>query len=86
MIGAKLTLGVATRQKIVDSSKGVGTRSVFIESALTDVVLGGPGVTSATGMLVADLSPGISFDCGSDDLYAISATGGDIYVLYPENC
>ena len=83
MIGTKITLVAATATKIVTG--GVGSRSVFIESALTDVVLGGPTVTSATGCLVGDLSPGLTFPTGNDDLWAVSATGGVIYVLYPEN-
>ena len=83
MIGLKITLVAATPTKI--ASGGVGNRSVQIGSALTDLVLGGPTVTSATGFLVADLDPPIAFDCGRDDLWAISATGGVIYVLYPEN-
>lgn len=86
MIGSKITLVADVVTKIADSTKGVGTRSVYIESALTDVVLGGPAVAVATGCAVADLSPGISFDCGSDDLWAISHGGGVIYVQYPENC
>lgn len=86
MIGAKLTLVADTPQKIVDATKGVGTRSVTIESALTDVELGGPAITVGTGCLVADLSPGVSFDCGSDALWAVSHAGGVIYVSYPENC
>jgi len=83
MIGSKITLVAATATQI--TTGGVGSRSVFIESALTDLVLGGPTVTSATGCLVADLAPGVTFPTGNDDLWAISATGGVIYVLYPEN-
>lgn len=85
MIGAKAVLVAATRQKIVDSSKGTGPRSAFVLSALTDVVIGGPAVTSATGCLIADLDPAVLIPCGNDDLWAISATGGDVYVAYAEN-
>jgi hypothetical protein len=83
VIGTKFTLVAATATKI--ATGGPGGRSVFIESALTDIVLGGPAVTSATGCLVADVSPGLTFFTGSDDLWAISATGGTVYVLQSEN-
>jgi hypothetical protein len=85
MIGAKITLVGGASQKIVDASKGTGKRSVLIKTALTDLCFGGPAVTSSTGYLTAAAITNLSIDCGADDLWAVSAAGGDVYVLYPEN-
>jgi len=84
MVGVtKQTLTAATAKKIVTG--GVGTRTALVHSALTDVFFGGPGVTSANGLPIADLDPAATIPCGNDDLYAISATGGDIFVLVADN-
>ena len=85
MIGSKITLAAATATKI--ASAGTGSNTVKFRTALTDLALGGPTVTVATGYApgAAVAAPGIDIYVGGDDLYAISTAGGDVYVLYPEN-
>ncbi len=86
MIGSKVTLSAGVAGKLVDSTKGVGARSVLIKTALTDLAFGGSGVTSGAGYLTSAAMTNVAIFCGADDLWGISAAGGDVYVLYPENC
>lgn len=83
MLGQKITLVAATATKIVTG--GPGHRTVTYRTALTDTALGGPTVTVAGGYAFPAAPTNVSIDIGSDDLWAISTGGGDIFVLVAEN-
>lgn len=84
MIGQKVTLTAATATKI--ATGGVGNVSCLVKTALTDLCFGGSSaLTSANGYATGAALTNLSVPIGKDDLWAISAAGGDIYVLYPEN-
>lgn len=83
MIGQKITLTAATAAKIVTG--GPGHRTMLYRTALTDTALGGPGVTVAGGYAFPAAPTNVSVDIGSDDVWAISTGGGDIFILVAEN-
>ena len=73
--GFATTAGVA---KLIAAGSG-GSRSstkVYIRTTLTDLYIGGPGVTATTGMPVATGATPTSFEIASGELWAFSATGG----------
>jgi len=84
LIARKVTLVAATATKIVTG--GVGARSVMLKTALTDLCLGESAALTATGgYAFAAAITNVTVPTGNDDLWAFSTTGGDIFVLYPEN-
>ncbi len=83
MKGQKITLSAGSGGILAPG--GVGGRTILIKTALTDLVLGGTGVTSATGYATAAALSNVSVQVGANDLVGISTAGGDVFVLDPEN-
>lgn len=84
MIGKKVTLVAATATNVASSPAG-GNYTVKLKSALTDIVAGGPNVSATVGYAFAAAVAGTDIFCGRDDLWLFSTTGGDVFLLYPEN-
>jgi hypothetical protein len=79
----KVTLAAATVTKIVTGQPG--SRTVLFRTALTDCALGGASVTVASGYPFPAAPTNVSIPIGSDDLYAISTGGGDVFFLVADN-
>lgn len=82
-VTAKVTLVAATATKIVSGQPG--NRTMLYRTALTDTAIGGVGVTVASGYAFPAAPTNVSIPIGSDDVYAISTGGGDIFFLVSDN-
>lgn len=81
MIASKVTLVAATATQVATGGDANNPARVKLKTALTDLFAGGPGVTSAAGFPVKEAIV-MDFELtGGNDLWLISAAGGDVNVL-----